>query len=469
MKTILHQLFGWMKRSLAMPTFGPIAGGDNDYSSLSADTSTYIALKTLMVSDRILRMYNLADKATLPENNSTTFQYTRYERIPLPQTALSDGTTPTSQNLTVTVVTATAVQWGTVATITDVAQMSIKHKPLQKAIELLGLNAGETIEREIFKVVAAGTSVYYPGTVASRITLGSGDVVTADTIRRATAILRANGAYGLDAPAGGAEDPELGDLYVGVCDSYVEADVTSDDDFIKANQYAKAKRLWNGEIGEAFGIRWVRSNSLPTLTSQAAAATSDNTADNGTITAAYYVRVMVTGIDTTFGYESLIFQSSGQQAANDANNAHTFSVVVPTVTGYGTFNIYASPAQVGATSTSTAMYLATSSPVAAGTYKVGSSVGSASSTRLVLPTSANAAAPAQLSASTAKVHQSFVIGKEAFTCVNLQNLTSTLTPPVASDSDPLQQRRKCGWKAMFKSVICNNNFFLRVESESAFD
>lgn len=469
MKNLLHQLVSWMKRSLRVPEYAPIAGGDNDYSSLSSDTSTYIALKTLMVADRILRFYNLADKATLPENSSTTFQYTRYERIPLPQTSLTDGTTPTSQNLTVTVVTATAVQWGTVATITDVAQMSIKHKPLQKAIELLGLNAGETIEREIFKVVAAGTSVYYPGTVASRITIDTTDVVTADTVRRATAVLRANGAYGLEAPAGGAEDPELGDLYVGVCDSYVEADVTSDDDFIKANQYAKAKRLWNGEIGEAFGIRWVRSNSLPTLTSYAAVDATDNSADNGTITAAYYVQTMITGIDTTFGYESLLFQSDQYQAANDANNAHTLSLVVPSVTGYATYNIYASPAQAGATSSATAMYLANSTPVAAGTYKVGSSVGTASSSRFVLPTNANAAAPAQLKTSTSKVHQSFVIGKEAFTCVNLQNLTSTLTPPVPSDSDPLQQRRKCGWKAMFKAVICNNNFFLRVESESAFD
>jgi hypothetical protein len=49
------------------------------------------------------------------------------------------------------------------------------------------------------------------------------------------------------------------------------------------------------------------------------------------------------------------------------------------------------------------------------------------------------------------------------------NLQSTLTAPVATDSDPLIQRRKAGWKVMFKAVINNQNFFARCESESAYD
>jgi hypothetical protein len=60
------------------------------------------------------------------------------------------------------------------------------------------------------------------------------------------------------------------------------------------------------------------------------------------------------------------------------------------------------------------------------------------------------------------------LGKEAFTVIDLQKLQSFVTPNQSSDSDPLVQRRKAGWKLMFKAVINNQNFLERIESLSAF-
>jgi hypothetical protein len=313
-----------------------------------------------------------------------------------------------------------------------------------------------------------GTNIYYPGSVASRVTIDTTDVPTADTIRRVVAGLRDNGAVGLE-KAQGAEDPQLGEHYVGVVDSFVEQDIAADPDFIDSVKYAAAKRLWNGEIGTFLGVRFVRSNMIPTLVSAAAATTADNTADNGTITLNSSVRVMVTGLDTTFGYEKLICQSSEQDTANDGNNAHTISVTTPNDSSYDSYNIYASAVgALNSTSTSTAMTLQASSLAANTTYKIGSSAGTASATRFELTTT-GAAAPGQLKTSSSKIHLSFFLGKEAYTVVDLQNLQTTLTPATPTDSDPLVQRRKVGWKTMFKAVINNNQFFARLESESAYD
>jgi len=461
-------MFDAIKNWLLQPVRNQV--GATDFSALASDAVTYIAEKTLSIAYKIVRFYEAADKAKLPSQSSKTFQYTRYERLSLPQSTLTDGVTPSDTSMSITTVTAVAEQWGAVVTITDVAELTIRHKPLQKAIQLLGIQAAETIDRVIFNVLMGGTTVFYPGATAGRLNIGATDYVTASVLARIVAQLRALGAMGIEKPkAGSAEDPELGDDYLAIVDPFVEQDVAADSDFKSAHQYASAKTLWNGEAGSYKGFRFVRSNLIPMLTSAAAASTADNSADNGTLAANKGLRVMVTGVDNLRGYERVIYQSSEQATANDGNQAHTVTVTIPATAGY-TYNIYASDgtAAAGATTTATAMTLQGSGYAPSASIKLGSSAGTASSTRLQLTTT-GAAAPAQLAASTRQIHLSFFIGKEAYTCVDLMALQSTLTAPVATDSDPLIQRRKAGWKTMFKAVINNNNFFARCESSSAFD
>jgi N4-gp56 family major capsid protein len=438
---------------------------DTTSTTLANDAVTYIAEKTLSIAKRILRFYQLGDKAQLPSQNSKTFQYTRYDRLPLPQSTLTEGTTPTSRALAISTVSATAEQWGDVVTLTDVAELTIRHKPLQKAIQLLGNQSGETMEREIYETVLAGTTIYYPGSVTTRYGLASTDVPTADSVRKVVAALRANGAIGMEPPVAGTNDPELGDLYVCVVDTYVEFDISSDPDFIDAKKYADAKRIWEGEIGTFLGCRFVRSNSVPTLTSRAA-ATATATDNGGTLTTNYYVRTMVTGIDDTFGYEKLIFQAEVDQVVGAGNDNH-ISLVVPTVSGYSKFNMYMSAESASTVAQGATMYLQNASgTVAAGTYLLGYATESGNN---YTAKTSGTTAPAEMNSASAKVHTSFFIGKEAYTVVDLQNLQSTLTPNEATDSDPLKQRRKAGWKVMFKAVINNNDFFARLESESAYD
>ena len=63
--------------------------------------------------------------------------------------------------MTIQQVTATALQWGDKVTITDVAEMTIKHPLFQKAIELVGLQLSETLERNTFNALMGGTQVNY--------------------------------------------------------------------------------------------------------------------------------------------------------------------------------------------------------------------------------------------------------------------------------------------------------------------
>jgi hypothetical protein len=67
------------------------------------------------------------------------------------------------------------------------------------------------------------------------------------------------------------------------------------------------------------------------------------------------------------------------------------------------------------------------------------------------------------------VHTTFLLGKGAFGVVTLGGLETTMTEKKATDSDPLAQRTKVGWKQPLKGVVLNPAFFKRMESASAFN
>jgi len=414
---------------------------DTTSSTLSSDmVSAYIADKTLMLAQKELRIDQLADKATLPRRESKTFQYTRYERLALPQSTLTEGVTPASTAMSVSTVTAVVEQWGQVVTITDIAELVVKHPVTQKAISLLALAAAETVDREDQEVLLAGTNIQYANSRASRDLLTTGDVLSSTEIRKAVANLRTNGARSFDSQ----------NLF-GVFDPAVEADVMADTTFVNAASYSNITALKEGEVGKWLGVRWLTSNFLYTFTGFANTAftLTDAGTGSGSIDANTTVYVVISAVNNTTGFEERLYQEKSVTTASDATNTHTVSIVVPSTTGY-TYTIYA-----GDTSGTT--YQATTGVAPSGTYNL-TSIPSSGTTNPAIP------------ATGQTVHNTWIFGQEAFASIKLDgmSLQTYLTEKRSTDSDPLEQRRKAGWKLAYKAVIANNSFFRRIESVSAY-
>lgn len=430
-------------------------------TTLGSDVRNFIASETLMIAERALRFYQFGTKAKLPEMYGTTFQYTRYNRLPLPVTTLTEGTAPTATTLGITVVTAVAQQWGGLVQITDVAELTIAHRPLIKAIELLGYQAAETIDREIHNTLSSTTNVFYLGNVTTRASMATTSVTETD-IRRVVANLRNNGALGLE-PAEGMEDPMLGDNFVGIIDPFVEMDLQTLPGWTNAAIYQDAKRVWNGEAGTYAGVRFVRSNHIPTLTRGASVTTATVVTAGGSFTvattdASQRVRMVITGVATDTQYERVIYDHTtvvfATQAAITSMSIH---VTVPTVAGF-VYNVFVTELSSTAASTD-----------AARLANGGSRIAAAGQATITAFNSTARLVPAALNSASDGVHQCYFIGKEAYTVVNLENLRSYLTPAQESDSDPLLQRRTAGWKVFFRAVINNNNFLAKLEVSSAHD
>lgn len=400
-------------------------------SNFSADVALYISAKLLSLAQKQLVLYQLCDKVALPHNSGRTFQYTRYERVVLPQTVLSEGVTPGDTSMAISTVSAVMDQWGAVIPISDVAIDSVKHPVLQQAIARAAMQAQETIDREIAIVLLSGVNVFFPNAINARGNLTTSDKLDSNSVSKTVASLRKAGAM-----------PHDGSHYVGVVDPWSEEDIMKDSTLVQAAQYSSIKMLMNQEIGEWKGVRWVRSNTLPSV-GLLTGASGANSATGGSLSTSTTYNAKLAVVDANTGHET--FMSAVFNCATTTGTS--VDITVPALpsgsTAGSVFRLYFG--QNGGT-----LYKAADGIAASSTFN-----------QKVLPTSGSVAQAAPPSG--VRVHHAFVLGKEAISCIELNKVHSYLTPAVPSDSDPLVQRRKVGWKADFKAVITNDNFLARIE------
>ncbi len=438
----------------------------NYQATFNSDVENYIQDKTLPLTQRQLVAYQFGDMLRLPKGRGLTYTASRYDRVNLPFAPLSEGVPPVGEALNLTQVTATAQQWGDTITITDVADMTIKHPLFQKAIELISMSLAETLERNTFNNLLAGTQINYVNTRGARASLVAGDVLNPHELNRAAASLYTIGApqfmgqqeedakIAADKPTMASASPKGKSHYVALIHPLPEQDLRENATIVTAWSYSDLNRLYNNELGEWAGIRFCRSNMVPFFTGVAAVSGTAGTA--GTLaTGTYYVQV--TGSVQQNGYEQRIYQVSSSISVTGPNGS--ISVTVPTLAGY-TFNVY-----VGTTTSPVNLGLSTSGPTSGSL--AGNAVSIASGSTIVITGTGTSRTPPAAPATGVTVYPTFIIGKSAYGQVVLDDAKFTYLKQ-ADKSDPLNQLRIVGWKVMYGTLIENQNFFMRIESASSF-
>ena len=439
----------------------------NSASAFSTDIENYIADETLPLARRQLVAYQFGDPLTLDKGRGTTYTATRYNRLPLPFAPLSEGVPPIGETMTISQVSATAQQWGDKVTITDVAEMTIKHPLFKKATELTALQMSETLERNTMNALMAGTQVNYVNSRGSRGALVAGDVLDTTTVIRTDAALETLGAprymgdemtdTKIEANAGGArasENPRAMPHYVALIHTLVVGDFRSNATVVNAWTYSDLNRLYNYEAGEWSGIRFCKTNMIPSFTGVAQVNGTAGTAGNLATNATYYI--IVTASDTQNQYESRIYQVSSSISVTGPNGS--ISVTLPNIVGF-TFNVY-----VGTTSSPTTLGLSASGPTSG--PMAGQAVQLAANTTVVITGIGSAQTPPAAPATGLTVYPTFILGRGAYGQVVLDNAKFSYLKD-ADKSDPLNQLRVIGWKLMYGTLISNQQFFARIEAVSA--
>lgn len=109
----------------------------------------------------------LGQSRPIPKGNSKAIKFRKYNALAVATTPLTEGTTPAGSQLSITDVTATLAQYGDFVTVSDVVSMTVEDSVITEATEVLGEQAGETLDVVYRDILNAGTNVIYAGAIAT--------------------------------------------------------------------------------------------------------------------------------------------------------------------------------------------------------------------------------------------------------------------------------------------------------------
>ena len=223
---------------------------------LSVEMKTFYDMTLIDEAQASLVHDQFAQKKPIPQGSGKTIEFRKFASLPKAMTPLTEGVTPDGKSLNVTAITATVAQYGDYITQSDVLELTSIDNTIVEATKLLGRQAGLTLDTITRNVLQSGTNVTYCPKVAadgaetavtSRSGLDNTCQLTVKVIQQVVAKLRAQNA------------PTIDGKYVAIIHPYVAYDLMRDPEWIEAHKYAKPDNLYEGEIGEVAGVRFVQT------------------------------------------------------------------------------------------------------------------------------------------------------------------------------------------------------------------
>ena len=219
---------------------------------LSAEMKTFYDMTLIDEAAPALVHDQFGQKRPIPKNGGKVIEFRKFAPLAKALTPLTEGVTPPGKSLEVTAFTAEIGQYGDFITQSDVLELTALDNTILEATKLLGRQAGATMDTIVRDKMHTTTNVTYcpkaDGTeVTSRSNLDETCQLTVDVVNRVVAKLRAQNA------------PTIGGKYVAIIHPYVAYDLMSDPAWIEAHKYANATNLYDGEIGEIGGVRFVQT------------------------------------------------------------------------------------------------------------------------------------------------------------------------------------------------------------------
>lgn len=224
-------------------------------NNLSAENKTFYDKELIKMAGPNLVYSQFAQKRNIPKNGGKTIEFRKFKPLPKVTKPLTEGVTPDGQSLDVTSMTAQVSQHGGFVRITDVLDLTAIDPIMTEAVDLIGDQAGRTIDTLVRDVLMGGTNVQYAdGSVASRSLLTGGKesgnhYLTVDAIQKAVRALRAQNARPIDG------------YYIAIVHPDTAYDLMRDPKWEEMNKYTSgnSEKLYKGELGKVAGVRFIES------------------------------------------------------------------------------------------------------------------------------------------------------------------------------------------------------------------
>ena len=237
-------------------------------NSLSGELKTFYDTE-LLENARVEMFYaQFAKKQKLPANHGTTVEWRKWNTF-AKAGMLQEGVIPTGQKFGMSSKTGSINQYGTYAAVSDKLELRAYDDVILGATEEMGASAAETQETLIRDGLLVNTNVLY----CDNITLATGEItgttptspsameasatimclLTPDSVAKAVTIMKKNRV------------PTINGKYYAVIHPSVAYDLRKSKEWIEAHKYSATSEIFNGEIGELHGCRFIENVFAPIL------------------------------------------------------------------------------------------------------------------------------------------------------------------------------------------------------------
>lgn len=245
-------------------------------NTLAGELKTFYDTE-LLENARVEMIYaQFAKKQPLPGGRGKTVEWRKWNTFARAG-KLTEGVIPTGQKFGMSVKTASIDQYGTFAAVSDQLELHAYDDVILGATEEMGASLAETQEVLIRDSLLVNTNVLYcdnvteDGTFVSTPTgcatmgaggtTGQGDSATADGWAKLTPDMVAKAVTKLKKD----RVPTINGKYVMVIHPSVAYDLRKSKDWVEGHKYAATTELFNGEIGELHGMRFIENVFAPVL------------------------------------------------------------------------------------------------------------------------------------------------------------------------------------------------------------
>ena len=225
-------------------------------AGLTPEMKTFYDMTLIDEASANLVHDQFGQKRPIPKNGGKTIEFRKFAPLVKALTPLTEGVTPAGKSLTVTAITATVAQYGDFITQSDVLELTALDNTILEATKLLGRQAGATLDTVTRNILQSGNNVTYCPKVAAD---GTETVVESRAALDNTAQLTVKVIQQVVAKLRGVNAPTIGGKYVAIIHPYVAYDLMRDPEWIDAHKYANPTNLYEGEIGEIAGVRFVQT------------------------------------------------------------------------------------------------------------------------------------------------------------------------------------------------------------------
>ena len=268
-KTFTLQLFaegGGANVNTTTGTANAYTGATTTNNNMTPELKTFY--DTELLENARVEMYyaQFAKKQPLPKKRGKNVEWRKTNTF-AKASALQEGVIPTGQNFGYTYKTGAIGSYGTFTAISDTLELHAYDDVILDATTEMGASAAETQEtlirdslmlngNVIFcdNIKADGTFVSTPASAnAMEASAESMSTLTPDMVAKAVTKLKKDRV------------PTIGGKYVAVIHPSVAYDLRKSKEWIEAHKYAQPGEIYNGEIGELHGCRFIENVFAPVL------------------------------------------------------------------------------------------------------------------------------------------------------------------------------------------------------------